>query len=141
MDRLMRVAQVCLPVLKWVRVLGLLANFATRYLWWGEYVFDRPADRREEAMRFLGYVCLYTAIGGFTIQAIPGGRTANMIARGIAVICLFTALLLSFSPEGLITSVLGWTLAAPILIGAVGAIAYVFSARPYVLSWPFGGKR
>ena len=140
MQRLTRAAEVSLPILKWVLVLGLLANFSTLYLWWDFYDY---ADFNADAKRKLWSVLYCATFAGFMIQSLPGERLVNMVTRTTALAYLsatlwFTHVDADVRSIELPLEALPFILPTVALI--VGGIAYVATVRPNV-SWPFGGGK
>ena len=139
MDRLTQVAQVSLPYLKWVLLLGLLANFATMYLWWGEYEYYMGESRHGQLVY---EVLVKSAVAGCMLLALPGNRIVNVFARATAALYLIAVLRLMYMqlvPP--IDDPLDLTFAVPLAVLIVGAVVYVISARNSLPSWLSGGKQ
>ena len=116
MKRLTGKARPYLPVLKWVLVVGLTANFLAGVYWW----------RRDEADDSAIIMMIWGGLTALLLDSLPWGRIVNMATRTIVVLCVGGLVLALYLDATNTKEPHAISLIAPLVAG----IAYVARARP-----------
>ena len=126
MERPTRKARTYLTFLKWILVLSIPANLLATHFWFRWVIKDEMWVAGD-----VFYLLSFGSVAALMLDSLQGGRIANMVTRGMAVLFIGSALgIVVFDQASQYTEFPY----APMLIVSfgvafVGAVFYVWSAR------------